>query len=152
MDIARACLNEFTSSEVYYIYFDAAVGAILYELISVYKMFLIKDVRKLMKLNMELYFCIKSAKLWYQPYSEKGCWFTRGFYVGDLLVLWKAAVTIARVIEAIKSKYHDDQEHTGVKHSYLEMFSDMPVVGLRHNYYAYVHRECVKEFCCDRLE
>ena len=37
-------------------------------------------------------------------------------YVDDLLMACKDEATIAEVIETLKTKYHDAQEHTGVKH------------------------------------
>ena len=51
-------------------------------------------------------------------------------YVDDLLVTCKDEVTIAEVIEPLKIKYHDVQEHMGVKHSYLGMSLDMSEVGV----------------------
>ena len=42
----------------------------------------------------------------------------------------KDKVTIVGVIEALKAKHHDGQEHMGVKHSYLGMSLDMSVVGV----------------------
>ena len=69
---------------------------------------------------------------------EEGCCFNRGVgdmqctvivYMDDLLVTCKGETTIAEVIEVLKVQYHDVQEHTGVKHSYLVMSLDMSDVG-----------------------
>ena len=49
-------------------------------------------------------------------------------HVGDLLVTCKDVATIAGVIEALKVKYHDDQEHTGVRHWYPAISLDMSEV------------------------
>ena len=49
-------------------------------------------------------------------------------YVDDLLVTCTDEATISEVIEALKVKYHDVQEHMGVKHSYLRMTLDMSEV------------------------
>ena len=51
-------------------------------------------------------------------------------YVGDILVICNDEATIAGVIEALKPKYHDVQEHMGVKHSYLRMSLYMSVAGV----------------------
>ena len=51
-------------------------------------------------------------------------------YVDDLPVTCKDKTTIAGVIEALKAKYQDVQEHMGVKHSYLGMSLDMSEVGV----------------------
>ena len=48
-------------------------------------------------------------------------------YVDNLLLTCKVEVTITGVIEALKAKYHDMQEHTGVRHSYIGMSLDMSV-------------------------
>ena len=48
----------------------------------------------------------------------------------DLLVTRKVKATIVEVIEALKVKYHDVQEHKGVKPSYLGMSLDMSEVGM----------------------
>ena len=40
----------------------------------------------------------------------------------------KDEATIAGVIEVLKVKYHDMQEHTGVKHMYLWMSLDLSVI------------------------
>ena len=50
-------------------------------------------------------------------------------YLDDLLVTCEDETTMAEVIEALKIKYHDVQEHTGGKHSCLDMSLDMPEVG-----------------------
>ena len=51
-------------------------------------------------------------------------------YVDDLLVTCKDEANIDRVIEVLKVKYFDVQEHTGVKHSYLGMSLDVSEVGI----------------------
>ena len=51
-------------------------------------------------------------------------------YVNDLPVTCKDETTIAEVVDVLKAKYHDVQEHTGVKHSYLGRSLDMSEVGV----------------------
>jgi len=151
MDIAGAYLNASMSSVVVHMYFEPALASMLCELVPAYSRFLMKDGRIVVKLDKALYGCIESAKLWYQhlkgtleglgfvPNPEEGCCFNRGVgdmqctvivYVDDLLVTCKDADTISGVIQALKVKYHDVQEHTGVKHSYLGMSLDMSVTGV----------------------
>ena len=42
----------------------------------------------------------------------------------------KDEVTIAGDVEALKAKYHDIQDYTGVKHSFLGTFLDQYVTGM----------------------
>ena len=65
-------------------------------------------------------------------------------YVDDLPVTCKDEATIARGIEAAKAEYHEVQEHTGVRHSYLRMCSRL--VGSRGvlYHYDYVQRAGIK--------
>ena len=46
-------------------------------------------------------------------------------YVDDLLVTCKDGL-----IKALKTKYHDAQDHMGVKHSYLGMSLDLSAAGV----------------------
>ena len=61
-------------------------------------------------------------------------------YVDDLLVYCKDESTIDGIVEAVNDKYHNVQEHTGMKHSPQEMSLDISVTGKCSYHYAYVHR------------
>ena len=51
-------------------------------------------------------------------------------YVDDLPVTCMDDAATGGVIEALKAKYHDLQEHVGVKQSYLGITLDQSVTGM----------------------
>ena len=115
MDIAVAYHNASMSSVVVHMYSEPVLAAIVCELVSEYKKYVMKDGKMVVELDKALYRCIDSAKLWYQhlkgtleklmfvPNPEEGCYFNRAIgdnqctvivYVDDLLVTCKDEVTI----------------------------------------------------------
>ena len=54
------------SSVVVHMYLEPALAAMLYDLVSKYKKYVMKDDRMMLKLDKALYGCNGSAKLWYQ--------------------------------------------------------------------------------------
>ena len=65
LDIAGAYLNASMSSVAAHMYFEPALAALLCELVSEYKKYVMKDGRMVVKLDKALYRCIESAELWY---------------------------------------------------------------------------------------
>ena len=129
-----------------YTYLKPALATITFEPVTRYKNYLTKDGRMVVNLDQARTGCIESAKLWYQRLRgtleelgfmhnpEEGCCFVRVVgnmrctvivYVDDLQVTSKNETTIAEVIETLKVKYHDVEEHMGAKHLYLGMSPDV---------------------------
>ena len=129
MDIAGAYLKASMSSIAVYMYLEPALYAMLCELVSGKRKFVMKNSRMVLKLDKVFYECIESTKLWHQhikgalekiglvPDPDEGCcnirWFedkqrTAIAYGDDPPVTRKSVVT--RVVEGPKAKCYDVQK------------------------------------------
>lgn len=139
-DVAGAFLNAILKNKNLYMRLDPTLAAILVEMDSSYRNYLLKDGSLIVKLEKALYGCIESAKLWYellaktlmeygliQSSYDPCLFFSQSrdmyvtIYVDDILIAAEMEADARNLLKFLQKKFKNITLNEGSIISYLGM-------------------------------